>query len=99
MKKTISQDEFVQAFDDYGRGDNFSIQGRIELFDYLEGYEDSTGVDIELDIVALCCDFTEYKNLQEFQDNYGSDFESFEDIEQATNLIMIDTESFLIQDF
>jgi hypothetical protein len=29
------------------------------LFDYLEEYENSTGEQIELDCIAICCDFHE----------------------------------------
>lgn len=42
------------------RSDNFSFKGKKALFDYLEQYEEGTGQEIELDIVALCCEYTEY---------------------------------------
>lgn len=43
------------------------------MFDYLEEYEESTGEKIELDIVALCCDFTEYDSLIDCARNYSCD--------------------------
>lgn len=42
-----------------GRDAQFSYEGKRALFDYLEGYEESTGDSIELDVIALCCDYTE----------------------------------------
>ncbi len=64
----------------------------------LRGYEEDSGEPLELDVISLCCDFTEYKNLKEFQEGYGAeDYESIEDIEDSTAVIMIDDESFIIE--
>ena len=45
MKKSIWKDEFVRAFDEMGRGDNFSFKGREALFEYLENYGISQKID------------------------------------------------------
>jgi hypothetical protein len=50
-------------------------------------------------IIALCCEFQEYVNLAEFQDDYGTDFETIEDIEAATTVIKVDDEAFIVQVF
>jgi len=42
------------------RNATFSYKGKRALFDYLENYSEETGEIVELDIVALCCDYTEY---------------------------------------
>lgn len=58
MKTTINFSEFRDHF--YGiRPDNFSYEGLKILFDYFEEYEESTGDEIELDVIGLCCDFAE----------------------------------------
>lgn len=58
MKTTINFSEFRDHF--YGiRPDNFSYDGLKILFDYFEEYEESTGDEIELDVIGLCCDFAE----------------------------------------
>jgi hypothetical protein len=59
MKITISRYDFERAFVDAGRKENFSYEALGLLFDYLEEYEESTGEEIELDVVALCCDYCE----------------------------------------
>lgn len=59
MKTTVYFDDFRRAFDNAGRGNQFSLAGLGVLFDYLEQYEQDTGEDIELDVIALCCDFSE----------------------------------------
>ena len=98
MKTTISKNEFVQMFNDYNRADNFTVAGREALYDYLTQLEEDCGMEIELDIIALCCEYSEYENLEELQANY-TDIEDMEELEQNTTVIMIDDESFIIQDF
>ena len=100
MKKTISTNDFIQEFKNYGRGEQFSREGLITLFDYLEELEESTGIEIELDIIAICCDYTEYKSLEDFKNDYDyEDIETIEDIENYTTVIKINDTSFIIQNF
>jgi len=98
MIQTINEFQFEDAFKSI-RPDNFSYEGLKALYDYLEDYEDSTGEQIELDVIAICCDYYEYKDLKEFQEDYSEDYESIEEIEQATIVIMIDDDAFIIQAF
>lgn len=58
--QTVYSDDFVQAFDDANRSENFSVQARRVLFDWLEDYCEDTGEDIMLDVIAICCDWAEY---------------------------------------
>ena len=58
MKQTITREVFHAAFRDL-RPDNFSYDGLNSLFDYLEQIEQDTGKEIELDVIAICCDFAE----------------------------------------
>jgi len=97
---TINKYEFSDAFQKMGRGKQFSYEGLDSLFDYLEMLEDDIGEQIELDVIALCCEYSEYDNLKEFQNDYGDEYESLEDIENTTTLIKIeDEEGFIIQQF
>ena len=101
MKKTINEFEFVQAFDDYMRSENFSRAGRFALYEYLTEYEEDTGEEIELDVIALCCEFTEYENLKQFRVNHGQyDYQSMGDIMDRTHVIAhYDGDRFIAQDF
>ena len=93
MIDTVNKYDFVDRFrssDSYAN--NFSYEGLSALFDYLEDYENDTGVQIEFDLVALCCDFTEYENIQEIKDSYSYsylDIESLEDLEGYTTVIPV----------
>ena len=74
--------QFREAFRLAGRMDQFSYEGLEVLFDYLEEYSDSTGEPVELDVVALCCEYYE-SSIQELIDNYNidvSDADGDEDI-------------------
>lgn len=59
MFTTVSLYDFRESFRTYNRMENFTYEGLEVLFDYLESYEDDTGEKIELDVIALCCDYTE----------------------------------------
>ena len=72
MKKSINFYDFERAFVDCGRGNQFTYEGLQTLFDMLEEYEADTGEELELDVIALCCDFTEYDSLKELTDNYDT---------------------------
>ena len=98
MKKTINLHEFRNEFDEYGRSENFSYKGLEVLFDHLEDLGDDLGEEIELDVIAICCEFTEYENLEELQQNYN-DIETMEDLEDNTYVFMTGDESFIIQDY
>ena len=61
---------FCDRFKDMDRDDNFSYDGKKALFDYLEELEEDTAQEMELDVIALCCEYTEYKDLKEFLNDY-----------------------------
>ena len=104
MKQTINEYQFKDAFQKC-RPNNFSYEGLTALYEYLEDYEEDTGQEMELDVIGLCCDFTEYDSLEEFQSEYydeeiGDSYEDIEEIEEETLVIKIEgTEGFIIQDF
>ena len=59
MKHTVNLQDFRDAFYRMGRKENFSREGLEILFNYLEAWEQDTGEEIELDVIALCCDYAE----------------------------------------
>ena len=73
MKQSIGFYQFEQAFNSI-RPNNFSYSGLKALFDYLEELEQDTGEELELDVIALCCDFTEYNDIYEFVANYDASY-------------------------
>ena len=72
MKTTVSRYDFERAFVDAGRQDQFSYEALGLLFDYFEEYEESTGEEIEVDVVAVCCEYYE-DDTAEIARNYSID--------------------------
>ena len=100
MKETVTVYRFRDAFmqsDTYKN--NFSYEGLHALFDYIEQVEDDIGEEFELDVVGICCDYTEYDSLDDFNADYSSDDKVYTmaDIREETVVIEIpDTERFII---
>jgi hypothetical protein len=72
MKTTVSRYDFERAFADYNRKEDFSYEGLRLLFDYLEEYEESTGEEVELDVIAICCEYNE-ESTADIARNYSID--------------------------
>jgi hypothetical protein len=81
MKTTVSRYDFERAFVDADRKDNFSYEALGLLFDYFESYEEETGQEIELDVIAICCEYTE-DNPDDIIANYSIDVEGLDDDEK-----------------
>lgn len=75
MIKTITEWDFVNSFDQVNRATNFSVAGRKALFEMLEEID----ANMELDPIAICCDFTEYGSLEEWKQDYCYEAEDEED--------------------
>ena len=97
--KTVSFHDFLKEFEEFRRDNQFSYEGKKALYDYLNELSEDLGEPIELDVIGICCDFTEYEDLEEFNNNYGYDIENLEDLEYYTTVIKIDEKRFIIQDF
>ena len=81
MKQTVNSSDFVDAFRTHNRMDQFSYEGLKALFEHLEQYEEDAGEETELDVIALCCDFSEHATATEAATEHGweADAEADED--------------------
>jgi len=85
MIKTISQNEFINDFrNSETYKNNFSYDGLVALYDYFEELEYSTNEQIEFDIVSICCEYTEYKNLKEAYSQYEGYGMSEKELEEVS---------------
>lgn len=85
MKTTVSIYDFRREFMDI-RPNNFSYEGLSILFDYLEELGDSCGEEIELDVIALCCDFSE-DHWSDIAANYEIDLSDCEDDDEKMQAV------------
>ena len=98
MKTTVSKSDFRDAFQRMGRENHFSYDGLGALYDFVERMDDDCGTETELDVIALCCEFTEYEDIAELQENY-TDIETMDELTNQTMVIDIDGTAFIIQDY
>lgn len=79
--------QFREAFRLAGREEQFSYEGLEVLFDYLEEYSDCTEEPIELDVIALCCEYNE-DSVEDIIDNYSIDVSEAEGDEEEIEEIV-----------
>ena len=109
MKQQINRGTFIDTFNAI-RPDNFTYDGLVALFDYLEEYEEATGTELDLDVIALCCEYSEYSDIEEYLKDYNADVvrEEYEteeeyteaikeEIKDKTTFIEVDDDAFIIQ--
>jgi hypothetical protein len=86
MKTTVSKSNFHDAFRRLNRSENFSYEALELLFEYFEEYEESCGTEIELDVIAICCEYTE-DDIEDIKSAYDIPEDEDEDcvIEFLTN--------------
>ena len=97
MVEQVNFNRFCDRFKSMSRDTNFSYEGKKALFDYLEDYELEADKPYELDVIALCCEYTEYNSVKDFQEDYGDDYDSIDDIQEATQVIEFDTGFIILQ--
>ena len=91
--KTFDLYDFRREFERYGRGGRFSDEALEELFNY---YDDSSE-PYELDVIGICCTWTEYENLEEYAKEYmnESDFEEWgDDLREDVILAELDNNTY-----
>lgn len=93
MIQTINKSQFHTAFHQCGRGKQFSYEGLNELYDYLENLESDMGEPIELDVIALCCDYAE-DNVYNVLAQYN--LETIEELENKTMVVWHDQENAIV---
>jgi hypothetical protein len=70
MKETVTESRFLDVFRQV-RPNQFSRPALVALFEHLEELERDLGEETELDVIALCCDWSEYKDPVEAAEAYG----------------------------
>ena len=96
MKQTITEYDFIEAFKHAGRGEQFSREALEALFAYFEQWEESTGEEMELDVIGVCCEYAESTYDEVMRDNKLDDDDDkgarhvvVEYLENHTNIISV----------
>ena len=86
MKTSVSFSDFCDAFRNADRNENFSYEGKRALFDYLDNYEEECGVEVELDVIAFCCEYSE-DDVDTIINSYSIDVSDAEDDEEKEAIV------------
>ena len=96
IKQTVTESDFRDAFQAI-RPDNFTYEGLGALYEYLEELSEDTGEDIELDVIAICCDFTEYSE-NEAREEFDIDVDVEDWQEEVPDAIASGDDFVIVQD-
>ena len=86
MKTSVNFSDFCDAFRDMDRNENFSYAGKRALFDYFEQYEEDTGCAVELDVIAICCEYYE-QDLDGIINDYSIDVSDAEGDDEKADIV------------
>ena len=83
--QTVNKSQFIDNLlaDDYA---SWTYEDAEALYDYYEAYSEGTGEDVELDRVALRCEWTRADSIDEVIEEYD-DINSLEDLQDQTQVI------------
>ena len=68
----VSREDLIEQFRAYGRETQFSNAALDALHDYYEDYSDNIGEPVVLDVIAICCDWSEY-TVEEALEDYDAE--------------------------
>ena len=77
MIQTINSYQFHRAFEE-SRTEQFSYEALELLFENFEIIEEDSGEQIELDVIAICCEYSE-SSVQDIISDYSIDVGDCED--------------------
>jgi Zn finger protein HypA/HybF involved in hydrogenase expression len=86
MIQTINNSEFHNAFNRMDRGSQFSYEALNLIYEYLESVEEDTGEPIELDVICICCEYSE-SDYEEIASSYSIDLDGIETEEEKIEAV------------
>jgi hypothetical protein len=86
MKQSVNFSDFIDAFKRYDRYAGYGYEALKVIFNYLEEYEQETGQEVELDVSAICCDYSA-EHYTDIASNYSIDLDGLDDDEAKQAVI------------
>lgn len=94
--QTVDSSDLYHMACKMGRDKNFGYNGWQAIGDYLESLSDDLGENVEIDIIAICCEYSMAENAEEFymehQHLHGVDLptmEEWEELEEEEKLLAV----------
>lgn len=101
MKINVTESMFIDYFNSI-RPDAFTYEALKALYDYFIDYEDDSGCEIELDVIAICCDYAEYSKDELVMDysHLGDSLEAIiEAIREESDIIDVPNGNYIVRAF
>ena len=99
MYDTVTKFQFVDRImriHDNGKNGAFTVEALEILWDY---YDDIEYGNFEFYPSDISGQWTQYKNIEEFRQNYTDEYEDLDDIRERSIVLKIDDEAFLVSEF
>jgi len=78
--------EFAAEFEQWPqRRSHFSRPALHALYEFLDEASNGLGEDIELDVVGLCCEWAEYKDMEAVKEDY--EIKNLSDLQDQTTVV------------
>jgi len=81
----VPENDFIDAFNRFGRGANFTVAARERLFEYYNDLAYEIGNMIEFDVIAICGEWSEFEPLELFR--YFPELAAGLDVYEAFNYL------------
>lgn len=92
ITQALSNDEYASWYKNY--------EACKAIAEYLESLAEDAGEAIELDTIAIRCDYSLMDDIADFNNQYDKECENLDDVREYTTVIEIDgQEAFIIQEF
>ena len=95
MKETVNFNTFYQAFRNAHRLQSWTENGLFALFEYINELESDLGEEMELDVIAFDCGFTEWESIKEYNKAYDTDYDESWEVSENCTFIDIDGDRFI----
>jgi len=82
MKQTVNLESFMQEFHAYNRYDQFGYEALKALFEYCE----DVNPNMELDVIALCCEYA-CETWQGVASDYDIDVDGVTDDDEGKEIV------------
>jgi len=92
----VNSTDFHTAFNTM-RPEQFSYDALEAMFTFISDLSDDLGEPFEMDVIGLCCDFTEYTTLAEALSDYG--LADLEELQDNTMVLELADGGLVIQQF
>jgi len=65
LYQTVTETDFVDAFNTEERKEQFTHEARRALFTYYDQLADDCDIPMQFDMIGVCCDWSEYDSAEE----------------------------------